>query len=77
MVDASIVHTHMMLAAASLGLGTTWVCAIDAEKTRKVFNVPDNYEIEGFLPTGYPKAEPSGNHAKRIGVDEFTKYNSF
>lgn len=70
MIDSAIVHTHMMLMAESLGLGTTWVCAFDEPKARELFNVPDNYVIEGFMPTGYPAAEPSEMHFKRKPVNE-------
>lgn len=69
-IDAAIVHTHMMLMAEELGLGTTWVCAFDEPKTRELFNIPDNYVIEGFMPTGYPSAEPSEMHFKRLPVNE-------
>ena len=74
-IDASIVHTHMMLMAQSLGLGTTWVCAFDEPKAREIFNIPDNYVIEGFMPTGYPAASPSEMHYKRKKADELV-FNS-
>lgn len=66
-IDAAIVTTHMMLKAWELGLGTTWVCAMDADKTREVFNIPDNYEIMGFLPMGIPAddAKPAQFHFER------------
>lgn len=76
-IDAAIVQTHMMLAATELGLGTTWVCAFDEAKAREVFNVPDNYVIAGFMPTGYPAEEPSEMHFKRAGADSFTFRNKF
>lgn len=69
-IDASIVQTHMMLMATELGLGTTWVCAFDNEKARELFNVPENYVIEGFMPTGYPAEEPSEMHGKRKDLSE-------
>lgn len=76
-IDAAIVHTHMMLEAAELGLGTTWVCSFDEDKVRELFNVPDNYVIEGFLPTGYPDMTPSEQHTKRLETDDFVKENCF
>lgn len=70
-VDAAIVQTHMMLMAADLGLGTTWVCAFDEEKARGAFNIPENYVIMGFMPTGYPDMQPSDAHEKRMSITEF------
>lgn len=76
-IDAAIVQSHMMFMATELGLGTTWVCAFDEEKARELFNVPDNYVIEGFMPTGYPAEEPSEQHSKRINAEAFVSENSF
>ena len=69
-VDASIVTTHMMLEAYSLGLGTTWIGAFNPDMVRKVYNIPDNFEIVALLPIGYPSndATPSAMHEK-------TKFN--
>lgn len=77
MIDAAIVQTHMMMTATELGLGTTWVCAFDEEKARELFNVPENYVIEGFMPTGYPAMEPSPQHEKRIDISDFVTIDTF
>lgn len=76
-IDAAIAKTHMMLEATALGLGTTWVCAFDEEKTREIFEVPENYVIEGFMPTGYPAEEPSDFHFKHLPASEFASENKF
>lgn len=68
-IDTAIAKTHMMLAAADMGLGTTWVCAFDEQKARELFDVPGTYVIEGFLPTGYPAEEASEMHGKREGIE--------
>lgn len=71
-VDASIVTTHMMLEAYSLGLGTTWIGAFNPDMVRKVYNIPDNFEIVALLPIGYPSndATPSAMHEKRNSIEE-------
>ena len=51
-VDASIVTTQMMLAAAELGLGTTWVGAFNHQKARELFNIPDYLVPVALLPIG-------------------------
>lgn len=76
-IDAAIAKTHMMLEATSLGLGTTWVCAFDEEKVREVFEVPENYVIEGFMPTGYPAEEPGDLHYKHLPASELASENKF
>ena len=77
--DASIVTTQMMLAAADLGLGTTWVGYFDPDKTRKVFDIPENFIPVSVLPMGYPAddAKPSANHTKRYSLEQTVWFNQF
>ena len=78
-VDASIVTTHMMLAAAELGLGTTWVGAFNHQKARELFDIPDYLVPVALLPIGYPAddVEPHPWHFKRFEIDHSVFYNSF
>ena len=41
-IDASIVTDHMMLAAASQGLDTLWICMFKPEAVREEFSLPDH-----------------------------------
>ena len=41
-IDASIVTDHMMLAAASLGLDTLWICMFKPEAVREEFRLPEH-----------------------------------
>lgn len=77
--DASIVITQMMLAAHSVGLGTTWVGSFNPNDVREQFDLPDSYVPIAFLPTGYPAedAKPAGLHYKRKNIDEIAFYNHF
>lgn len=52
--DATIVTTHMMLEAASIGLGTVWISYFDHDKARELLDIPENYEINCMLYVGYP-----------------------
>lgn len=63
-IDAAIVTTHMMLEAAALGLGTTWVMYFNPEAVRAEFELPGNLEPVALLPAGYPaeNAKPSLSH---------------
>ena len=77
-VDAAIVTTHIILEAASLGIGSTWVGSFDPAAARSEFALPDNVIPVAFLPIGYPAedAAPSGNHASRKPINETVSYNS-
>ena len=73
-MDASIVATHMMLAAAEIGIGSTWVCCFDTEKAKELFNLPPEQQPLCLLPLGYPaeNAEPSERHSQRKPLAETT-----
>ena len=64
--DATIVTTHMMLEAASIGLGTVWISYFDHDKARELLAIPGNYEINGMLYVGYP-ADDFEPNAKMSG----------
>lgn len=57
LIDATIVQTHMMLEAASLGLGTVWISYFDKKKARELLQIPEHFEIAGMLYAGYPAAD--------------------
>ena len=78
-VDASIVCTHMMLMAHSLGVGTCWVMHFDPTAMRNAFNIPDNIEPVALLVMGYPHADakPIEMHEKTRPLDEVVVYDEF
>jgi len=53
-VDATIAMDHLILAAASLGLGTCWVAAFDEAAAREVLQLPADWDPVAFTPLGYP-----------------------
>ena len=74
--DASIVATHMMLEASSIGIGSTWVMHFNPFVIKEAFNLDDDTIPVVILVMGYPDKEysPSANHFKRKEVCEYTKY---
>ncbi len=78
-IDASIVATHMMLAAASLGVGSTWVMHFDPAAMRKEFQIPETIEPVALLVMGYPAedAEPYPGHSQFRPMEETLIYHSF
>ena len=74
-VDASIVATHVMLEAANLGLGSTWVMHFNPLVVEEEFELDDNIIPVVVLVMGYPAvdAAPSANHSKRKDIKEISK----
>jgi nitroreductase len=74
-VDASIVTTHMMLAAEELGVGSCWVMHFNPAVLRSELALPENLEPVALLPMGYPAedAEPIAMHFQRKPLDELVK----
>lgn len=73
LVDATIVQTHMMLEAASLGLGTVWISYFDKKKARDLLKIPEELEITSMLYIGYPADDFRPNRklsGKRFPVSE-------
>ena len=79
MVDASIVTTHMMLAAENIGVGTTWVMHFNPAEMCRQFNIPENIVPVALLVMGYPApdAEPHQFHSQFRPIEETIKYDSF
>ncbi|MDR3587604.1 MAG: nitroreductase family protein [Desulfosporosinus sp.] len=78
-IDSSIVTTHMMLQAAEVGLGTTWVGHFDPALIIKEFALPDNIVPVALLPLGYPAKDATQNplHIKSRPIEETVFYNDF
>lgn len=78
-IDASIVTTHMMLEAAELGVGTTWVMFFDPAALRRELSIPDTLEPTAILTMGYPApdAVPAPGHAAGKTLDELVCYEHF
>ena len=64
-IDASIVTTHMILEAASIGIGSTWVMYFKPDVLKEVFELPDSIVPVSVIPMGYAAddAKPAERHA--------------
>lgn len=56
-IDLAIAIEHMCLAAASLGLGTCWICNFDLAKIKEGFGLPEGVEPIAILPIGHPASD--------------------
>lgn len=77
--DACIVTTHMMLEAAALGIGSTWVMHFDPATMRSEFAIPDNIEPVALLVMGHPTpdAAPMDLHSTFRPLEEVVCYDHF
>lgn len=74
--DATIVATHMILAAADAGVDSCWLNNFDPDALAKDLGLPENEEILMLMDLGYA-AEGSGplpNHGKRKPLQETVSY---
>lgn len=71
-VDATIAMTHIVLAAADLGLGTCWIGAFDPRAAREVLGLPPEIVPSAFTPLGYPADSPLVK--KRKSASEIVRY---
>ena len=74
-IDGAIAAEHIVLQAVELGLGSCWIGAFYHDKMAKLMNLPQNYEIIGLLPIGYPAVEKGNRDLKTI--EEVVSYDNF
>jgi nitroreductase len=65
-VDVAIAMDHLILTAASLGLGTCWIAAFNPEAAREFLGLPDEVEPIIFTPLGYPADRPKEKDRKPL-----------
>ncbi len=70
-VDATIVMSHIVLAAAEEGLGTCWIAAFDPAAAREVLGIPLEVIPSAFTPLGY--AADSALPKKRRPLTELVR----
>ena len=74
--DATIVATHMILAAANEGVDSCWLNFFDPEKLAAALEMPENEEILMLMDLGYA-AEGTGplpNHTNRKRMEQTVSY---
>ena len=74
--DATIVATHMVLAAANEGVDSCWINFFDPDKLAAELELPENEEILMILDLGYAAegATALPNHALRKPLSETVSY---
>lgn len=74
--DATIVASHILLAAASENVDSCWVNFIDPDKAKESFDLPENEQVLALIDLGYAKegTKPLENHYKRKDIEETVKF---
>lgn len=74
--DATIVATHLILAAADEGVDSCWINFLDPEKLAETLGLPRNEEVLMVLDLGYAAegAGPLPNHDSRKELNETVTY---
>jgi len=74
--DASIVATHMMLAATNTGVDSCWLNFFDPAAVVKAFDLPENEQVLMLLDLGFAAEgfAPLPNHTSRKPLEETVKY---
>ncbi|MCQ2288533.1 MAG: nitroreductase family protein [Muribaculaceae bacterium] len=70
--DATIVATHMMLAAHSVGVDSCWINFFDPDELAAELHLPENEDILMLLDLGFAAegAVALANHFSRKPIDE-------
>ena len=74
--DATIVATHMLLAAANAGVDSCWINFFNPDQLAQELNLPEEEEILMILDLGYAAegAKPLENHYARKELSETVSY---
>lgn len=74
--DATIVATHMMLAAKDAGVDSCWVNFFNPDDMAKELGLPENEEVLMMLDLGYAAdgTMPLPNHTQRKEMEQSVMY---
>lgn len=74
--DATIVTTHMILAAADAGVDSCWINYFDPEKMAVALELPENEEVLMVMDLGYAAegAGPLPKHTDRKPLEETVSF---
>ena len=74
--DATIVATHMILAATSAGVNSCWINFFDPDKLAEALGLPEEESVLMVMDLGFAAegATPADNHYRRKSIDETVTY---
>ena len=72
LVDGAIVLDHLTLIARSFNLGTCWIGAFDNAQVKQFLGIPDDWNVVGLTPLGYPKTDHAfSTTTRRMPLSDF------
>jgi nitroreductase len=74
-IDVSIALEHISLQAAELGLATCWIGSFEAEKVKRLLQIPQDVTIIELMALGYPAEQ--GKQNTRLTIEEILCYNKW
>ncbi len=74
--DATIVATHMILAARAVGVDSCWLNRFNPDEVSKALNLPENEVVVMLMDLGFAAegAGPLPNHLSRKPLEETVRY---
>lgn len=68
---------HLVLAAESFGLGTSWMGGFDADQVRALLGIPDEYLVASLVAVGWPADGHAPQPRHRRPLAEIYQWNHF
>lgn len=72
--DLTIAMTHMVLAAASIGVATCWIAAFNPLELRKVLGLSGDEDVYALTPLGYSAEGVLPGVKERKAFDEVVRF---
>lgn len=76
-IDLAIAVEHICLSAASLGLGSCWICHFDPEALAEKLGLPDGVQPVAIIPIGHPEPDAEVPKKNRKSFDEIVKWEKY
>ena len=77
LIDGSISLDHLTLAARAEGLGTCWIGVVGSPEIKRALGLPEDADVVGVTPLGFPKGDAFGEPGPRIALDGFVRQETW
>ena len=75
--DGSRAIQSMLLTAWAEGIGTNWVGYVGLKGVNELLNIPDNLDVLGIVPFGYPVKQLGQGKKKRKALSEVASHGKY
>ena len=75
--DGSRAIQSMLLTAWAEGIGTNWVGYVGMKGVNELLNIPDNLDVLGIVPFGYPVKQLGQGKKKRKALSEVASHGKY